>query len=431
MMLYVEDMINKRSIEAVNAAHFGEYFCKPLYGSYCFSEIPGTIKKLFGLPGAKGLPLDTLKFSDQDSKDVILLFLDGFGWRFVSKYIDNYPFLKRFSDQGVVSKITSQFPSTTVAHVTCIHTGLNVGQSGNYEWYSYEPSLDAMIAPLLFSYAGDGKPLSLLEAGGKPEIIFPPTTFYQELQQHNIESYVLQHKSFSSSPYSRWVCRGATVIPFLNLSEAISQLNRIYKMPSDKKRYFFLYFGDIDSMSHKHGPDSKMTMDTIESTMENLEKRLIGRMNRKPDTSLLVTADHGMTATDPTKALYVNTILPQIENYIKRNHKGELLVPAGSPRDFFLHIKDEYINEVVDLLRNALKGHAEVYPVKQLIDDHFFGLEAPSQRFLDRVGSVVILSYPGESIFWYIKEKFEAHFYGHHGGLTREEMETIFCHLQG
>jgi hypothetical protein len=424
-------MINKKSLDAVHSAYTSQYFCKPLYGSYCFSEIPNTIKKLFGISASPALPEDALVFNGQEDKNVILLFIDGFGWRFLSKHMDTFPFLKRFAEKGVVSKITSQFPSTTVAHVTCIHTGLEVGQSGNYEWYSYEPSLDAMITPLLFSYAGDGKPLSLLEAGGKPEVIFPPHTLYQELARHGIESYVLQHKSFSSSPYSKWVCRGAQIVPFLNLSEALSHLNRIYKTPSDKKRYFFLYYGDIDAASHKHGPDSKTTLDVITTTMENLEKRLINRLHIKPDTSLIITADHGMTPTDPTTAVYVNQLVPQIENWIKRNEKGELLVPAGSPRDFFLHIKQEYINDAVEALRVALRGRAEVYPVQQLIYENYFGSQPPSQRFLDRVGSVVILSYPGESIFWYIKDKFEAHFYGHHGGLTIEEMETIFCHLRG
>ena len=60
-----------------------------------------------------------------------------------------------------------------------------------------------------------------------------------------------------------------------------------------------------------------------------------------------------------------------------------------------------------------------------LIDQHFFGSGAPSQRFLDRVGNLVVLPYEGESVFWYEQGRFEQPFYGHHGGLTRHEMETI------
>jgi predicted AlkP superfamily pyrophosphatase or phosphodiesterase len=71
---------------------------------------------------------------------VVLFFIDAFGWRFFEKFQDA-PFLKRMAKQGSIEKITSQFPSTTAAHVTTIHTGLPVGESGVYEWFYYEPHL--------------------------------------------------------------------------------------------------------------------------------------------------------------------------------------------------------------------------------------------------------------------------------------------------
>ena len=86
---------------------------------------------------------------------MVLLFIDAFGWRFFERYADDYPLLRRILDEGYVTKLTSQFPSTTAAHVTTIHTGLPVDQSGVFEWFYYEPTIDALIAPLTFSFAGD------------------------------------------------------------------------------------------------------------------------------------------------------------------------------------------------------------------------------------------------------------------------------------
>ena len=113
-------------------------FIKPRYDEGGFAGIPARIKSAF----ASG------------NYDAVVLFLvDGFGWRFFERFQDA-PFLKRMARQGRVEKLTSQFPSTTAAHLTTIHTGWNVGQTGVHEWIYYEPVADAIIAPLLFSYSG-------------------------------------------------------------------------------------------------------------------------------------------------------------------------------------------------------------------------------------------------------------------------------------
>ena len=44
---------------------------------------------------------------------------------------------------------------------------------------------------------------------------------------------------------------------------------------------------------------------------------------------------------------------------------------------------------------------------------------------VDRVGNLVILPYEHESVWWYEPDRFDQHHYGHHGGLTRPEMETV------
>ena len=113
-------------------------FIKPRDDSGGFASIPDRIKDAF----ASG------------KYDAVILFLvDGFGWRFFERFQDK-PFLKRLAKHGQVEKLISQFPSTTAAHITTIHTGWTVGQSGVHEWIYYEPLVDAVIAPLLFSYAG-------------------------------------------------------------------------------------------------------------------------------------------------------------------------------------------------------------------------------------------------------------------------------------
>src|SRR5262249_42164387 len=101
------------------------------------------------------------------------------------------------------------------------------------------------------------------------------------------------------------------------------------------------------------------------------------------------------------------------------------LAPAGSARDMFLHIHDHYLNEAYELLTNLpeLQGKARVYKTQDLIDGEFFGAGKPSERFLERVGNLVILSHDGQSVYWYQKGRYGQDFYGHHGGLAPGEMD--------
>ena len=46
-----------------------------------------------------------------------------------------------------------------------------------------------------------------------------------------------------------------------------------------------------------------------------------------------------------------------------------------------------------------------------------------SENLRSRIGNLVILPYYGESVWWYEKNRFEQNMLGHHGGLTRQEME--------
>src|SRR5579863_2406565 len=171
-------MLNSTSLDAVHVSRFSQRFLKPLYGSYCFSNIPRTTQFLLTGEGQSALPLDVFGSLPTHYDKVIVFFVDAFGWRFLERYADSFSFFKTAFKEGIVSKLTSQFPSTTAAHTTCIHTGLPVGQSGIYEWNYYEPLVDDIITPLLFSYGGDKGRDTLKQSGIPAQEFFPAHTFY-------------------------------------------------------------------------------------------------------------------------------------------------------------------------------------------------------------------------------------------------------------
>ncbi len=420
-------MRNERSIQAVAESRFSKHFLKPLYDSYCFSKIPDTILQMLTGNSQNPLPVDVVGGSWERPDVVVLFLIDGFGWEFFDGFSSKYPFLHRYENEGIASKITSQFPSTTAAHVTTINTGLEVGESGVYEWFYYEPLVDRMIAPLLFSYAGDHELNTLIESKINPAKFYPQRTLYQKLNERGIKSYVMQHEGIAHSAYSKSMFNGAENLPFLQLRSGLQKVIEICKQPLHQPTYIYLYFGDIDAMGHRHGISSAQFADAVDYCWKMFEECFLGPIQGvDKKIATIITADHGMVPVEPKRTFYLNKIFPDIADSFKKNRAGVPLVPAGSCRDFFLHIEDTQLLSVKKQLENQFDGVAEIYLTEELIKKGFFGSKAPSKLLMNRIGNLVILPYVDQSIWWFHKHRFEQHFYAAHGGLTREEMESIF-----
>ena len=418
-------MINQNSVETVNALHQDGHFTKPAYGNYCFAGFPQLVRHLLTNEGELGFAPDILAGLPTQYDKVVLLYIDAFGWRFFDKYADKYPFLKRFIEQGVASKITSQFPSTTAAHLSTIHLGQPVGQTGIYEWFYYEPLLGRMIAPLIFSYAGDQESGTIkLPPGINVGTALGFQTLYEQLKTQGVSSYVFQNSAYVNGGFADLALRGAELHGFKTMSEGLLNLADAV-LAERNKAYFYYYYDPIDSIGHKYGPPSREFEAEVDAFFIAAEKLLHATLSGKAGkTLLLLTADHGQDDVSPDKTVYLNQSIPELTPHIRTDGEGRLLIPAGSPRDLFLYVKEGHIDEAFNLLtaHPALQGKADVRRVSDLIAQGYFG-PSPSELFLQRVADLVILPYSGETVWWYEKGRYEMLFYGHHGGLTPNELE--------
>ncbi|HEY6074212.1 MAG TPA: hypothetical protein VIV15_12695, partial [Anaerolineales bacterium] len=118
-----------------------------------------------------------------------------------------------------------------------------------------------------------------------------------------------------------------------------------------------------------------------------------------------------------------------VERFLKTNRQGDLLVPAGSPRDMFLYIHDDLLDEAQGFLAQRLEGRAAVVRISDLLVQGYFG-PVISAELRGRLGNLVILPEAHESVWWYVKDKFEQNYFGHHGGLSPEEMEIPLFTLE-
>ena len=420
-------MLNPDSVAAVEAARFGERFVRPIYDGYGFARLPGSIETMLTGADAPGLPPAALAGLGPRHETVIMVLIDALGWRFFAPRLAAYPFLRRFLDDGVISRLTTMFPSTTAAHVTAIHTGRDPAASGIYEWFYYEPSLDRIIAPLLFSFAGDKGRETLAAAKVSPQILNSGDTLYQRLAAGGVHASVYQHTSYAQSSFSRVVCAGADMVAFRTLPEALTLLAGRLAAASGPS-YHLLYVDTVDAIAHVYGPDSphvNAEIDTVLTTLDRLLHPALANLGRP--SLLLLTADHGQIAIEPARAHLVNQRIPELVEATPLCADERPRAPSGSSRDLFLYVKPEQRDAMHAALTQALTGCAEVHHTADLVAAGLFG-PTPSDVFLSRVGDLAILPYAGETVWW-ANKRFPVRFKGSHGGLTPDEAHTQLAAL--
>ncbi len=139
---------------------------------------------------------------------VVAVLVDALGWTFLERLAERAPLLARLrSDGGVLSKLTTQFPSTTTAHVTTLHTAQPVGEHGAYEWFVYEPTLDRIVCPLTAGFAGEA-PGGLVADGATCARCTRRTTDWRRASGERCHVHDIQPSHTIDSPFTQLVCAG-------------------------------------------------------------------------------------------------------------------------------------------------------------------------------------------------------------------------------
>jgi hypothetical protein len=322
--------------------------------------------------------------------------LDAFGWAFVQRHA-RHPLLARITRDGVLAPMASQFPSTTTAHVTTMHTGLPVEDHGLYEWRVWEPAAERVLIPLLVKDGLGVAPRALLPDG---------PSFYQRLAvRAGAASTVYSPARFSPSVYDGAAIRGAELVAYDDLRSGALALVEGAAASQDRS-YRYLYFDEIDAIGHLHGPSSDEFDDACLRALDVLYGAFFGpQAPALPDTLLVLTADHGQIDVAPERLDLLD--LP-----------GALA--AGSARDLFVHVPDDAVEETMRTLRAALGDRADVVAAASLFP-------AAGPRLLARLAPIAVLPAPGRMV-WLSSgaDDIQLRFRGHHGGRTPEEATTFF-----
>jgi hypothetical protein len=416
--------IDAASVAAVDGSRRANGTVRPLADGYAFAALPATVERLL-VGGDAGLPRAALGDAPERVDRVVLVLLDAFGWRFFARHADAHPLLRRFVADGTVAKLTSQFPSTTTAHVTTLHTGRPVADHGLYEWNLYDPTLDALVTPLLFAFAGDGRRDTLRIVRADPRAMYPRDTLYRRLSDHGVRCLAFQPASFAPSTYDGVLLDGADLRPYGNLDEAFDTLAQSLAA-APAPAYAYVYIDTVDAIGHHHGPSSAVFDAEATRCLDAIDRALA---TLPAGTLLLLAADHGQIDVDPGRTRFVNELWPGIRGHLRHDRRARPLAPAGSARDLFLHTAPGARDHVIAVLRDLLGELAEVHATADLVAEGLFGPAPPGPRLRERIGDVCVLPAAGETVWWRERGRFDMRFRGHHGGLTPDEAHTLVASL--
>ena len=209
---------------------------------------------------------------------------------------------------------------------------------GLYEWFCYDPGLDRLIAPLIFSFAGDGQRNTLLDVGVGPEDVYPDESVYLRLAAAGVASHVAHPAPIADTPPSRRLLRGSTVHPFESADDGFAALGAA--LAAEERGYGLVYLPEVDALMHLAGPDDPAAAELFDESLSAIERAARGGVF-PADTLVLLTADHGMAAITPERTTFVNVVWPEIVEQLAHGADGRPLAPAGSCRDLFLHVRPD------------------------------------------------------------------------------------------
>lgn len=419
-------MVNKKPLSKFGWLEENK-LVKPIYDDYSFGNIPSTIFYLLTKEKIGNiLPKDCfINNRYPNPKKIVLFLLDSFGFYFWEKYSKKFNLLKKIANKGKVTPISALFPSTTAAALSTLNLNVLPSRHGLFEWNLFIEDYDEVVQTLPFSPLGDKSIDGYIKLGYDPRhLLTPHKTIYQRLKEKGIKSYCFNHQDYINCSYNKIVRQGANLSSFSKLAEALINLQNLVKN-KDEKMFINFYSEDVDGIGHEYGPGS-LQHDAQIAEFWLIFDYVFAKFNKEKDTLFLFTSDHGQVWADPTKTFYLNLEIPQIVDFLKVNKKGSLIYPTGSPRDVFLHVKTERVGSLLKLLKEKLRGIAKILLTKEALEMELFGKPPFHKEFIKRLGQILILPYKGHYVWWLEKNKLESKHFGHHGGLTKEEMTTVF-----
>lgn len=367
---------------------------RPRYGQGSLADVvPAVTAHLLGDPAAA--PVVGLR-----TPKVVVLVVDGLGARQLARAHGVAPLLRTLPGEDV----DAVFPTTTVASIASIGTGVPPSQHG--------------LVGYTFPVAGHDQPLNGLgwriglRGGGfdaravvVPEAVQPRPTALETAADAGIAVTVVVDDAFPDSGLTRAALRGGERRTARGLAATLDRAVDAVAA-ADAPALAYAHHPLVDWAGHVHGacsPEWCDAVDDVDRTLGALRRRL------PDDVTVLVTADHGML-TIPDEDVVELADHPDLLEGVR--------VLAGEPRVRHLALDDgAEAEEVAERWRTTLADRALVLDRTSALP--LFGPD-PSDVARRHVGDLVVIARRGSLVHERVDPHGGRH-RGQHGGPTAAE----------
>ncbi|TFH07635.1 MAG: alkaline phosphatase family protein [Candidatus Atribacteria bacterium] len=382
----------------------------PDYAGYCISKVPALIGSILGASNGSA-PITKLGDPFRSYSRIVFLVLDGLGYRKAQALFREYPdsALRGLGEAGCQVPLTSVYPSTTVAALSSLSTGLTPLEHGMIGYRLYLRETASITNMIRFTTIGNSRPDSAFAIGLDRETLIPHPTVHERLQAQGISVHSVLPGYIANSGLSTAHYRGCTEVhSAVSLPDMFVRTREILQKSGDKT-FISLYWPGLDSVAHVMGPDSESYRDEFCAVDAAIRRGLVGQVE---DTLFIATSDHGFVSMRPEDYLLLNGEFDA--------DRALLMPPVGEPRASYLYARDGKKK----LIRNAFASPRDdgliCIDSQELVDSGLIGINTPHPEIANRIGDLALLSTGTAGTFQEYPDA--ALLRGMHGGLTEEEM---------
>jgi hypothetical protein len=344
---------------------------------YAGAAVSGLVPALLGPEPAPWLPACIT-----GARSIVLLVLDGFGWKAIDAARAQLPVLG--SLEG--GPITTVVPSTTAAALTSIASGMAPARHG---MVGYRMLLGGQVLDVLRWKVPDGRP---------PD---PASVTMVESAFCGRDVPTVVRAEFQRSGFSESHMRG---VRFVGWRTTATLVTHVAHLVDAGETFVYAYYDGVDKVAHEYG-----ITDGFFSAETAATDRLVGDLlHALPDDAVLViTADHGQVQFD--RWVTMEPVAAHVRAY------------AGDARLRYLYARPGAEADLLKAATDAFGDVAWVFGRDQLVDERWLGPEVPAGDVLTRIGDVALAA-QGHVAFVDPTHPHETRLRAGHGSLSPEEM---------